>query len=376
MARYQFCPEPVRSFIGLGACAIVLAALVAPALQAQDQTAESRSLEKRLKALEDKLDAALRVWQTGGALPPAGALYDGEPAAYWIRLLADRNDEASAAALRALDGLGEAAADRLLEAVGADDWFVRRNAVTVLGRLAERGGERAAKAVVEGARDRDARVRCAAVDAAAGALAKAARDRIALVEDARTIDRDIPALEAYFRALEASVPPAIVTAMNDGDLRVRIRAARGIAELALKDDAAVQGLRGRLGDAEPLVRREAAFALAGLDIKASGDAVPVLVELLKAKTEEMKASRAAPSSLSRQAVNAIQVLGSLGSKAASAVPALQALRDVEVAAPAVRGAASTGKRGVVRGGLRPASPYRSEIERALRAIEGDAESVD
>jgi len=272
MLHHATARDVLKSLCVTGLCSIVLPALVTPALQAQDQAKDLEGLEKRLKALEEKLDDVLRSLPRDDAREPsspplsAEPVYDGKPASYWVRALADRNGERADAAELAVGALGEAAVDGLLVAVKADDRVWRRRAVIALGALVERGGERAAKAIVDAAKDVHPLVRCSALDAAVRSLTQGARERIEMGKSTRPIERDVPALEAYVRTLEATVPAAVVAALDDKDLRVRIRAAWGIANLPLKDAPSVQRLRARLADVDPLVRREVAFALANLNV--------------------------------------------------------------------------------------------------------------
>ncbi len=372
--------DSLRSYVVTLLCALVLGALAAQVLPAQDLV----SIVKRIEALEHKLDEVLQALPQSAA--PGGpqaspgsaeAIYDGKPVSVWVRMLADRNDERLKTAQRALIELQEAAVDPLLEALKAEDWYWRRNAVDTLGQLFEHGGEGAANAVVEASKDRHALVRVAAIDAGLFALATATRDLTVIKKGTRPVERDLPALERHVRTLEAALPPALVAALNDADIRVRLRAVRGIADAGVKEEAAVEGLRARLKDSEPLVRREAALALAGLEVEASRDAVPVLADLLKAEIEQVKIAGAFRPESSAQIVAVVRALGALGPRAAGAVSVLEELRDVELRMPGLRSSAMGKKVGSnTKSRTLVMNPHRNEIERALEAIAGGGEGAE
>ena len=128
-------------------------------------------------------------------------------------------------AAAALAAIGSRAFQPVVTALKSDAWIARRNAAWALGALDD---ERAAPALIDTLRDREAAVR----EQAAWALGAI----------------DTP-----------DAVPALLTTLKDGDAKVRRQSAWALG--AIDDPRAVDGLMGALGDPSADVREQAAWAL-------------------------------------------------------------------------------------------------------------------
>ena len=208
-------------------------------------------------------------------------------------LLEDERQDVRWSAAKALAAIGGIAIEPLLSALQSDDEETRRNAAAALDTIEGMGAvspllhemkgagftedpvaAATAEALIEGLKDPDPAMRCAAAERlarlrsprAAGALIEALADA-----DARVRARASEALGAIGAA---AVEPA-ASALQDGRVAVRQGAARALGLTGTR--AAVAPLIGALSDQDPRVRGTAHSALAQLWGPGTGDTLTALV---------------------------------------------------------------------------------------------------
>jgi HEAT repeat protein len=223
-------------------------------------------------------------------------------------LLGDRDMSWDSSA--ALGRIGPAAIPALTAALGSKDSEVRANAVGALGAMGRPAKERIPAIAELLAKDPEHRVRRAAA-AALGRVALGERTAVfallkVLDEKEEGIEEKVAsvrgsALEAL-GYMGASAVPALVEALAEPDVRMRMHAAAMLAGSGAASQA-VPALEKALGDADPAVRSYAARAL-GAAGAAATRRVPALTKLLEDKDESVRYG-------AKQAIELIRRDGSL-----------------------------------------------------------------
>ncbi len=234
----------------------------------------SRSLEKiapHWRESEDALNAipyfmnALREDKTDSddLANPAEALVEIGPAAIQslVEALADGNKEVFNIAARALkridlrwpqsDGAIKAV-PHLAKALGNSQWFVRRAAAEVLGKIGP-GAREAVPHLVKALADSNKKARSAI---------KSALDRV-LLKNAPHVpeeeDEDASASDVQKEVVR------LVKEMTDGSGAARSEAASALGEIGAAAGEAIPHLVKALGDSDQILRTEAALALGRID---------------------------------------------------------------------------------------------------------------
>jgi HEAT repeat protein len=246
--------------------------------------ADLRKALDRAAALEEKLNG-----MEGGGQE---VLFQGKPAAFWLKQLKDR------------------------------DSGYRVNAVNALGHIAE-VDRRVIPALVESSADREPDVQRVAVDSLSGLRAEALPDLLAALKGGKGRTRlgAMAGLYAFGPRAKEAVPD-LVAVLKGGEPTERGCAAQALAEIDPADKALVPPLIELLRTGNAVGRYHAASALGAMGPDAK-EAVPALTELLGQPT-------------SMECYAAVDALAKISPGAKAAVPALIKLlgrRDAIVVAP-------------------------------------------
>jgi HEAT repeat protein len=182
----------------------------------------------------------------------------------------------------------------LAKALGDRDAMVRRNAAMALGELGGRASRTNDVLTRVAGTDKDARVRCAAVDA-------------------------LPKVGLCDRACIT----VLVDALKDEDYWVRMEAAEGIGDLGCAAQSARAAVHKALEDSKPEVRVWATYAAIRLDPNGE-QGVSDLLKYVRGQFPMQEKGMEGKQNLTPN-MNAVDALGKMGPGAAGAIPTLMAM---------------------------------------------------
>jgi HEAT repeat protein len=288
----------------------------------KEDLSEQAKLRQELKLLKQDLRGALeRVTALEAKLKDreeirSEVLYRGQPAAYWIKSLQDRDPDYRKQAVKALASIAKvdrAVMPVLAGAMKDDDYDVARLAAVEFGEL----GKVVVPYLNDALKSRDQQVRKVALQAIRFTLKEGGE---ALVPTLREILKNgsgderteaANALSSLGPIARAAVPDLIVL-LKEKNKNDRYTAAYALEKIGPDAKAAVPALIDLLKDEDTSVRGMAIMAVGKIGPGAK-EAVPTLIELLK-------------SNVANDSWNAMIALGRIGPDAKAALPALRELR--------------------------------------------------
>jgi HEAT repeat protein len=251
---------------------------------AAELAAESGHADAMWEHLWPRLQRALKAedwWVRRAAAEVLGRIGDPQAVPALLEALKDRDGDVRRAVADALGIIGDTQAiPALLEALKDENWWVRQAAARALGEI---GDPQAVPALMEALKDRDGDV----CRAAAGALGSIGDPQIlpallnALKDEKWWVRR--AAAKALGKIGDPQAVPALIQALKDKDRKVRWAAAKALGEIGNRQ--ALPALMEALEDEAWDVRWAAAWALG---MMGDPQGVPTLTQAVQNKSEYVR----------------------------------------------------------------------------------------